>query len=474
MEFQIPGGVQILGSKLYFWILDSRRCYYAPDSNRRMGVGMSALERYFGLEAAGTTVTTEVRAGLVTFLTMSYILFVNPQILSEAGMPANDVAVATALASAAATLAMGLWANYPFALAPGMGLNAYFTYGIVQGLGVPWQVALAAVFVEGALFLILSVTGVRAAVMRAIPMSIKIATMCGIGLLLAIIGFNSAGLIRDHPATLITLGDVRSPGVVLALLGLLVMSVLASARVRGAILIGILGVTVACWRLGISAPPESFFTLPSLPEETFLALDFGGLLAGKLIVVILALLFVDIFNTAGTLIGVGRLGGFVDEKGDLPRANAAFGADAIGTMVGAAVGTSTVTSYVESATGVEEGGRTGLTAVVVSVMFLLSLFLMPLVLAVPGVATAPALILVGAMMMRGARELHWTEFDEAVPAFLTLTAIPFTHSIADGISLGIVSYVPIKLLRGKGEELHPLMYILAVLLIVFYGFWRGA
>ena len=434
---------------------------------------MSALERYFGLEAAGTRVTTEVRAGLVTFLTMSYILFVNPQILSEAGMPAGDVAVATALASAAATLAMGLWANYPFALAPGMGLNAYFTYGIVQGLGVPWQVALAAVFVEGALFLILSVTGVRAALMRAIPTSIKIATMCGIGLLLAIIGFNSAGLIRDHPAILITLGDVRSPGVVLALLGLLVMSVLA-ARVPGAILIGILGVTVACWGLGISAPPESFLTLPSLPGKTFLALDFGGLLAGKLIVVILALLFVDIFNTAGTLIGVGRLGGFVDEKGDLPRADAAFGADAIGTMVGAAVGTSTVTSYVESATGVEEGGKTGLTAVVVSVMFLLSLFLMPLVLAVPAIATAPALILVGAMMMRGARELDWTEFDEAVPAFLTLTAIPFTHSIADGISLGIVSYVPIKLLRGKGEEVHPLMYVLAVLLIVFYGFWRGA
>ena len=434
---------------------------------------MSSLERYFGLEAAGTTVATEVRAGLVTFLTMSYILFVNPQILSEAGMPANDVAVATALASAAATLVMGLWANYPFALAPGMGLNAYFTYGIVQGLGVPWQVALAAVFVEGALFLILSVTGVRAALMRAIPTSLKIATMCGIGLLLAIIGFNSAGLIVDHPATLITLGDVRSPGVVLALLGLLVMTVLASARVRGAILIGILGVTAACWGLGISEPPESFFRLPSLPEETFLALDFGGLLTGKLIVVVLALLFVDMFNTAGTLIGVGRLAGFVDEKGDLPRADAAFGADAIGTMVGAALGTSTVTSYVESATGVEEGGKTGLTAVVVSVMFLLSLFLMPLVMAVPAVATAPALILVGAMMMRGARELDWTALDEAVPAFLTLTAIPFTHSIADGISLGIVSYVPIKLLRGKGKEVHPLMYVLAVLLIVFYGVWRA-
>ncbi len=280
---------------------------------------MRALERYFGLEAAGTTLTTEVRAGLVTFLTMSYILFVNPQILSEAGMPANDLVVATALASAAATLAMGLWANYPFALAPGMGLNAYFTYGIVQGLGVAWQVALAAVFVEGILFLVLSVTGVRAALMHAIPTSIKIATMCGIGLLLAIIGFNSAGLIVDHPATLITLGDVRSPRVVLALLGLLVMSVLASARVRGAILIGIFGVTVACWSLGISAPPESLVTLLSLPEETVLALDFGGLMTGKLIVVILALLFVDIFNTAGALIGVGRLGGFVDEEGDLPR-----------------------------------------------------------------------------------------------------------------------------------------------------------
>lgn len=415
---------------------------------------------------------TEVRAGVVTFLTMSYILFVNPQILSEAGMPAGDVAVGTALASAAATLVMGLWANYPFALAPGMGLNAYFTYGIVQGLGVPWQVALAAVFVEGALFLVLSVTGVRSALIRAIPVSLKIATMCGIGLLLAIIGFNSAGLIVDHPATLITLGDVASPGVALALLGLLVMSVLASAKVRGAILIGILGVTVACWALGISPPPESFFSLPSLPKETLLALDFRGLLTGKLLVVVFALLFVDIFNTAGALIGVGRLAGFVDERGDLPRADAAFGADAIGTMVGAAVGTSTVTSYVESATGVEEGGRTGLTAVVVSAMFLLSLFLMPLVLAVPAIATAPALILVGAMMMRGAAEIDWTEFDEAVPAFLTLAAIPFTHSIADGISLGIVSYVPIKVLRGKWEEVHPLMYVLAAVLIAYYGFWR--
>jgi AGZA family xanthine/uracil permease-like MFS transporter len=434
---------------------------------------VSFLERYFGLEAAGTTVATEVHAGVVTFLAMSYILFVNPQVLSATGMPAGDVAVATALASAAATLVMGLWANYPFALAPGMGLNAYFTYGIVQGLGVSWQVALAGVFVEGALFLVLSVTGVRAAVMRAIPASIKIATMCGIGLLLAMIGFRSAGLIVDHPATLISLGDVRDPAVGLALLGLLAMSVLASAGVRGAILIGISGVAVACWGLGVSPPPESFFVLPSLPGETFLALDFAGLLTGKLVVVVFALLFVDMFDTAGTLVGVGRLAGFVDERGDLPRANGAFGADAIGTMVGAVVGTSTITTYGESATGVEDGGRTGLTSVVTSGLFLVSLFVMPIVTAVPVVATAPALILVGAMMMRGALDLEWMELDEAMPAFLTLTAIPFTHSIADGISLGIISYVAIKVLRGRRKEVRPLMIVLAVLLIAFYGFWKA-
>ncbi len=434
---------------------------------------MSFLDHRFGLEARGTTVATEVRAGVVTFLTMAYILFVNPQILSQAGLPAADVAVATALASAVATLVMGLAANYPFALAPGMGLNAYFTFGVVGAMGVPWPVALAAVFVEGVLFLVLAATGVRTALLRAIPTTIKVATMAGIGLFLAIIGFQGAGLVVDHPATLVTLGEVASPVVVLALAGLIVTAVLLAAEVQGAILIGILGVTLACWATGVSEAPERFFTLPSLPEETFLALDFSGLMTGKLLLVVLAFLFVDIFDTAGTLIGVGRLAGFVDEHGELPRANRAFTADAAGTIVGAALGTSTVTSYVESATGVEEGGRTGLTAVTVAVLFLLSLFLTPLLIAVPAAATAPALILVGALMMRGARDLDWSKIDEAIPAFLTLAAMPFTYSIANGISLGIVSWVLIKALRGRFRDVHPLMYVLAILLIAFYAFRTG-
>ncbi len=434
---------------------------------------MSFLDHRFGLEAQGTTVATEVRAGVVTFLTMAYILFVNPQILSQAGLPEADVAVATALASAVATLVMGLAANYPFALAPGMGLNAYFTFGVVGAMGVPWPVALAAVMVEGVLFLVLAATGVRTALLRAIPTSIKVATMAGIGLFLAIIGFQNAGLVVDHPATLVTLGDVSSPVVLLSLAGLMVMAVLLVAEVAGAILIGILGVTVVCWTTGISEAPERLFTLPSLPEETFLALDFSGLLTGKLLLVVLAFLFVDIFDTAGTLIGVGRLAGFVDENGELPRANRAFAADAAGTIAGAALGTSTVTSYVESATGVEEGGRTGLTAVTVAVLFLLSLFLTPLLIAVPAAATAPALILVGALMMRGARDLDWSKIDEAVPAFLTLAAMPFTYSIANGISLGIVSYVLIRVLRGRFRDVHPLMAVLAVLLIAFYAFRTG-
>lgn len=434
---------------------------------------MDIAERLFRLRAHGTTVATEVRAGVVTFLTMSYIIFINPQILSIAGLPEKDVAVATVLAAAVATLVMGLLANYPFALAPGMGLNAYFTFGVVQGLGISWQTALAAVFVEGVLFLLLAVTGVRSALLRSIPTSIKIATMSGIGLFLAIIGFRGAGLVVDHPATLVTLGDVRGPAVLLSLAGLLIMAVLLSKGQRGGILIGILIITGACWTFGVSPAPESFVSLPELPKETLFALDFSGLLTGKLLVVVLAFLFVDIFDTAGTLIGVGRLAGFLDDDGELPRADRAFTADAAGTMVGALVGTSTVTSYVESATGVEEGGRTGLTAVVVSALFLLSLFLIPVVIAVPAVATAPALIVVGALMMRGARELEWKDLDEALPAFLTIATMPFTYSIANGISFGVVSYALIKLFRGKIREVHPLMCVLAVLLILFYAFRTG-
>ena len=431
--------------------------------------GMRILERVFGLEERGTSAATEVRAGVTTFLTMSYVLFVNPQILAQAGLPIADVAVATALAAAGATLVLGLWANYPFALAPGMGLNAYFTFGVVTQMGISWQVALAAVFIEGLLFLALALSGARAALMRAIPASIKIATMSGIGLFLAMIGLQNAGLVVDDPNTLVTLGDPRTGTVLLALAGLLVIAVLLAVRVRGAILIGILVVTLVCWFSGITPAPKQVLTLPALPTETFLALDFRGLLSGELVVVVLAFLFVDIFDTAGTLIGVGQLGGFVDAKGQLPRASRAFAADAIGTSLGALLGTSTVTTYVESATGVEEGGRSGLTAVVVAVLFLLSLFFTPVMTSVPLVATAPALIVVGALMMQGARNLDWSRIDEAVPAFLTLAIMPFTYSIANGITFGIVSYVAIKVLVGRIREVHPLMVVLSVLLVVYYG-----
>jgi len=430
---------------------------------------MQLLDQIFGLKDENTTVGVELRAGLVTFLTLSYILFVNPQILAEAGMPRQDVVVATALASAAATLLMGLWANLPFALAPGMGLNVYFTFGVVGALGVSWQVALAAVFVEGLLFLALALTGIRGALLRAIPAPIKIATMSGIGLFLAMIGLQNAGVVRDDPRNLVGLGNLADRSTMLALAGLMLMAALMSRRVKGAILLGILSVSLAAWGSGIAPAPASIFTIPSLPQETFLALDFSGLLTGELLVVVLAFLFVDFFDTAGTLIGVGRLAGFVDERGDLPRADRAFSADAVGTTVGALLGTSTVTSYVESATGVEEGGRTGLTAVTVAVLFVVSLFLTPLFVAVPAIATAPALIVVGALMMRGAKELDWLRIDEAIPAFLTLAAMPLTFSIANGITLGIVSFVVIKVLSGRFREVHPLMYFLAALLVLFHS-----
>ncbi|MHC4897020.1 MAG: NCS2 family permease, partial [Planctomycetota bacterium] len=282
-------------------------------------------------------------------------------------------------------------------------------------------------------------------------------------------GLQYAGLVADEPETLVTLGNPRKATVLLALAGLLVTAALLTVRVKGAILIGILAVTVACWFTSIAPPPKQVLTVPALPTETFLALDFRGLLSGELVLVVLAFLFVDIFDTAGTLIGVGQLGGFVDEKGHLPRASRAFAADAMGTSVGALLGTSPVTTYVESATGVKEGGRTGLTAVVVAVLFLLALFFTPLMTSVPLVATAPALIVVGALMMQGARNLDWSRIDEAVPAFLTLAIMPFTYSIANGIAFGIVSYVAIKLLLGRVREVHPLMLVLSVLLVAYYG-----
>lgn len=434
---------------------------------------MSPIARFFRFDERGTSLAVELRAGMVTFLTMSYILFVNPQILSEAGLPVADVAVATALATGIATLTMAFATNYPIALAPGMGLNAFFTYGVVRGLGIDWQVALAAVFVEGLIFLVLAVTGVRSGLLRAIPASLKLAITAGIGAFLVMIGLQSSGLVVAHPSTLLTLGDVRAPGPLLTLAGVLLIAALMATRARGAILMGIGAIALTAWAIGEARPPEQIFALPALPRETLFALDFEGLLTGSAISVVLAFLFVDLFDTAGTLVGVARAAELLDENGDLPRADRAFAADATGTMVGAALGTSTVTSYIESATGVEEGGRTGFTAVVVAGCFFLSLFVTPLVVSIPAVATAPALIVTGALMMRGLAALDVRRLEDAIPAFLTVLAMPFTYSIATGISLGIVTWVGIRALAGRPREVPPGLALVAILLVAYYGFLAG-
>ncbi|HEX9731251.1 MAG TPA: NCS2 family permease, partial [Thermoanaerobaculia bacterium] len=371
-------------------------------------------------------------------------------------------------------LVMGLYANFPFALAPGMGLNAFFAFGVVVGLGVSWQVALAAVFVEGLLFLALSLTGLRSALLDAIPRVIKLGTTAGIGLFLALIGFENAGLVVADPATLVRLGEVREPLPALALAGLLAAAALLALEVRGGLLVTILGVAAVAWVTGLAPAPESLLSLPQLPRETLAAFDFGELLSGTMVTVVLAFLFVDLLDTAGTLLGVGQLAGFVDEEGRFPGSERAFVADAVGTTVGALLGTSTVTTYVESATGVEEGGRTGLTAVATAALFLLALFFTPVFTAVPAAATAPALVVVGAMMMRGVGGVDWRRLDEAVPAFLTLTVMPFTYSIANGLAIGVVSWVAIKVLTGKAREVGALMWVLAPVLVVYYAFLRAA
>ncbi len=368
---------------------------------------------------------------------------------------------------------MAFYANFPFALAPGMGLNAYFAFSVVKGMGISWQVALAAVFVEGLLFLVLSLAGIRSRVLRAVPRSLKLATMTGIGLFLAFIGLRNAGLVRADPETLVALGDLRQPGTLLAVAGILLIAVLTARRVPGAILVAIVAVAVIAWAGGLAPPPEDILAMPQMPRETLLAMDFGALASLSMVTVVLAFLFVDLLDTTGTLVGVGQLAGFVDQQGDFPGSERAFVADAVGTSVGAALGTSTVTTYIESATGVEEGGRTGLTAAVVALLFLLSLFFAPVFVAVPAIATAPALIVVGAMMMQGARDVSWREIEEGVPAFLTIALMPLTYSIANGIAAGVVAWVVIRAATGRGREVGWTMAILSVLLIVFFAFFHA-
>ena len=397
----------------------------------------ATLERYFGLAQRGSDVRTEMAAGVTTFLTMAYIAFVNPQILSDAGMPFDAVFVATCVAAALSSLVMGLLANYPIALAPGMGLNAFFAYGVVLGLGYDWEVALGAVFIAGLLFLALSVTPVRRRIIEAVPRALKLAIPAGIGLFLGILALQNAGIIQASEATMVTAGDLTAPAPVLALAGFSVIVALAARGVPGAPLIGMLGVSVVGIAFGVSEW-QGFASLPPSPGPALLALDIAGALQVGMIAIILTFLIVDLFDTTGTLIGVAHQAKLLDERGRLPRIERALIADSTGTVGGALLGTSPVTSYIESAAGVSAGGRTGLTAVVVAGLFLACLMARPLV------------------------DVAWDDVTESAAAVVTALAIPLTFSIADGIGLGFLTYVAIKVLAGRPRECSPTLVAVSV------------
>ena len=428
------------------------------------------LEKLFRLDENRTTVRIEIIAGLTTYLTMAYIVFVNPLILSGAGMDRGAVFVATCLASAFATLLMALFANYPLALAPGMGMNAYFAYTVVKGLHYSWQVALGAVFISGVLFLILSLTRIRSWIVDAIPMSQKMAISTGIGLFLGIIALKEAGIVAASPDTLVTLGDLKSPATLLACAGFIVMVALDRLAVPGAIIIAVLATAIAGILLGISPFAGIVDTPPSL-APIFLQLDLRGALDIGIATVVFVFLFVDLFDNTGTLVGVAHRAGLLDEHGRLPRIGRVFIADSIAAMGGALLGTSTVTSYIESAAGVKAGGRTGLVGVTVAVLFLLTLFFAPLAGSIAAYATAPALLFVACLMARGLAELDWDDVTEYAPAVVTALAMPLTFSIANGIALGFIAYAAVKILSGRFAEAGPSMLGLAVLFIVKYAFF---
>jgi AGZA family xanthine/uracil permease-like MFS transporter len=426
------------------------------------------LQRWFHLDEHHTTVRTELLAGLTTFMTMAYVVVVNPRILAEAGMPVEGVLFATCISAAIATLIMGLWANYPIALAPGMSLNAYFTYSIVLGRGVPWQTALGVVFLSGLLFLALTLTNIREQIVNGIPDCLKYGTAAGIGLFIAFIGLRNGRIIVANPSTLVGLGKISDPQVLLAAAGLIIIAILMARRIGSAILLGIVAIALAGIPLGLSHWPAHFFSLPH-PAGTFLKLDLRSATSIGLGELVFVFFFVDLFDNVGTLVGVCEQGNFLRD-GKLPRASRALLADAIGTLVGALSGTSTVTSYVESAAGVAAGARTGLGNIVIAGFFLVSMFCAPLVAAIPSYATAPALILVGALMCGAVARVQWDDFSEAFPAFLTIVATPLTFSIATGLSLGMLSFTFIKIGTGKYREISPLIWVLSVLFLIRYAF----
>ncbi len=456
------------------------------------------LEKLFHLSENKTSVRTEVMAGITTFMTMAYILAVNPSIMSAAGMDKGAVLTATAAASFIGTLFMAFFSNYPFALAPGMGLNAFFAFTVVGQMGYSWEMALAAVFIEGLIFIVLSLTNVREAIFNAIPMNLKRAVSAGIGLFIAFIGLTGAGIIVSNPATKVSLfsfkaalagGTFHTAGitVVLAIIGILFTALLIVKKVKGNILWGILFtwiLGILCEVSGLYIPDPAkgaFSTLPNLSagiasftpadlSPLFMALDFSKAFSLDFIVVLFAFLFVDIFDTLGTLVGVSSKANMLDEKGRLPRIKGALMADALATSIGACIGVSTTTTYVESAAGVSEGGRTGLTAVTVAILFALSLFLSPFFMAIPAFATAPALIIVGFLMFTAAADIDFKDPSEAIPAYIAILAMPFAYSIAEGISFGIISYTVINAFTGQTKKVSPLMYILTLLFIGKYIF----
>ena len=424
------------------------------------------IERLFALSANQTTIRRELLGGFTTFLTMAYIIVVNAQILSQAGMPADGVVFATCVASAVATLVMGLYANYPIALAPGMSLNAYFTFTVCLGMHVPWRTALGAVFLSGVLFVMLTVTRVREQIVNGIPHGLKHATAGGIGMFIAFVGLRSAKLVVANPATFVSLGNFADPQVQAACLGIVLTLILMVRRVNGAILLGILGTTLFGIARGLAHWPGAILALPN-PHATFLRLDIRGALHLGLVEIIFIFLFVDLFDNVGTMVGVCEQGGFIKD-GKILRVGRALLADGIGTMFGAVTGTSTITSYIESAAGVAAGARTGLSNVMVAALFLVAMFFSPVAAAIPAFATAPALILVGALMTESIAQVEWKEFSEAFPAFVTLIATPLTFSIATGLSLGVISYTISKLAAGKHREVSVLLWLLTILFIARY------
>lgn len=451
------------------------------------------MENFFKLKEHGTDVKTEVIAGLTTFMTMAYILAVNPSILGATGMDTGAIFTATALASAIGSFCMALFANLPFVLSAGMGLNAYFAYTVVLGMGYSWEVALTAVFVEGIIFIILSLTNVREAIFNAIPASLKVAVSVGIGLFITFIGLQNAHIVVDG-STLVGLfsfngsvkaGTFQSEGitVVLALIGLLITAFLVIKNVKGNILLGILitwVLGIICQLTGLYVPnaeagfysliPSGIISAPASVAPILFKMDFSAIASLNFVVVVFAFLFVDIFDTLGTLIGCATKANMLDKEGKLPGIKGALMADAVGTTVGACLGTSTITTFVESSSGIAEGGRTGLTSIVSGLLFILALFFSPIFLAIPSFATAPALIVVGFFMMQSVAKINWSDMLEAIPAFICIFAMPFMYSISEGISFGVISFVVLNAVAGKAKKITPLMWVLAVLFILKYIF----